>query len=96
MLLGAVVEVPLDPAALAVAGLDDPRPRRLQLLLGPPAIGDVADVAREEPTPLHGDARDRELDRELGPVRSEAGDLDPPVEDRGQLGGEVALQPAAV
>ncbi len=35
-LLGAVVEVALDPAPLLVARLDDPRPRRAQLLdLGP-------------------------------------------------------------
>ena len=35
-LLGAVVEVALDPAPLRVAGLDDPRPRGAQLLdLGP-------------------------------------------------------------
>ena len=35
-LLGSVVEVPLDPAALGVPGLDDPRPRGLHLCeLGP-------------------------------------------------------------
>ncbi len=37
-LLCAVVEVPLEPLPLGVAGLDDARARRGQLLRGPPRL----------------------------------------------------------
>ena len=46
-LLGAVMEVALEPSPCLVGGLDDPRPRRAQLRLGSLAVGDVAQVAGE-------------------------------------------------
>ena len=48
LLLGAVVEVALDPPPRLVGGLDDARARLPQLALGPAAVGDVAQVAGED------------------------------------------------
>ena len=48
LLLGAVVEVALDPAPRLVGGLDQPRPRFAQLPFGLEAVGDVAEVPGED------------------------------------------------
>jgi hypothetical protein len=69
-LLGPVVEVALEPPARLVGRLHDARPGRLQFGLLALALGDVAEVAREGRRPRHVDAGDRELDRELRPVRA--------------------------
>ena len=45
--LRAVVEIALDPLALSVRHLDEPRARRLQLVRGRHPVGDVAQVAGE-------------------------------------------------
>ena len=52
-LLGAVVEVPLEPAPRFVAGLDDPGSRRSDLLLLLPALGDVGARDEDDGTALH-------------------------------------------
>ena len=79
-LLRAVVQVALEPRAGRVGGVDDPRARRAQLRLGPPARGDVAQVADEQRRAGLGDPRDRELAGELLAVAAHRRDLDAAVE----------------
>ena len=67
VLLGAVVQVALEPAAGVVGGRDDPGARRAQLLLRGEPVGDVAQVAEEDRRGrrLALERGDRQLDGDL-------------------------------
>src|SRR5438034_9585248 len=80
LLLRAVMEIPLEAPPLRVRRLDQPRPRRPELRLCAFAVVDIAEKAGEHRRAGNVDARDRELDRELAPVRAHAGELEPRVE----------------
>ena len=86
VLLGAVVQVALDPAPGVVRRGDDAGARGAQLLLGGEPVGDVAHVAEEERAVavLALDRGDRQLDGELVAVAAHGGDLDAPVEQDGR------------
>ena len=49
LLLGAVVQVPLDPLPLVVLGLHEPSPRGPQVVDGGLQLGGQPDVAQHEP-----------------------------------------------
>src|SRR5436189_3369138 len=65
-LLGTVVQVPLESTALGVLRLDEPVPGGAELVLGPLAVGDVAEEASEDRQAWQPNPGDCELDRELG------------------------------
>ncbi len=96
-LLGAVVKVALDPAPLGILGLDDPRPRRADLLELRPDLrreplvlerepGHGAD-GRHSPRVLALDRGVVDEDREQLPVALEAGHSPPVVVGIRQLDG---------
>jgi hypothetical protein len=95
-LLGAVVEVPLDPLPFLVGDLHEPGARGAQRVLRPLSLGDVAEVAGERGRARKRDARDRQLERELGPVPAPARELEPPVEDHRRARLEEACEASAV
>lgn len=61
-LLGAVVQVALNPTALRVGPLDETRTGGAELGLRPPPVGDVSQVAGERRRAGQRDPGDRELD----------------------------------
>ena len=65
-LLRAVVQVPLEPPPLGVAGLDEPHARAAELGLVPRALADV-EARQEQPRVAlrHLDLRERPLDHDL-------------------------------
>ena len=69
---------------------------RAQLLVGAPAVRDVADVAGEQRRAVELGLRDRDLDREQRAVRSLALELDRVVDHPAVAGLEVAPHAAAV
>src|SRR6059058_3089953 len=75
-LLGAVVEVALEAPPFLVLRPEEPHAGGAEV-----ALGDVAYEAGEGGRSGQRDARDRELDRELGAVGAHAGDLEPLAED---------------
>jgi hypothetical protein len=95
-LLGAVVQVALDPSARVVAGLHDPRARLSELGLGGLAVGDVAEVAGERRWAGDVDARDPQLDRNDRAVRAHGRDFQAAVQQPRLLGRQVARQAVSV
>ena len=95
-LLRPVMEVALDPPPLCVGDLDETSARGAELGLGALAIGDVPQVAGERRRARQPDARDRQLDGELGAVLVHGGQLEPLVEDHRPLGLEEAREPLAM
>src|SRR5262249_60590027 len=87
------VQVPLDPLALCVSALDQPRPRRPQFAVGLLAVADVAEVAGKRRRPRKTNPRNRELEGELDPVLVLALELQPAVEDDRLLGFQEAGKP---
>src|SRR5213078_2065116 len=95
-LLGAVVEVALEAPPFLVLRPEEPHAGGAEVALSLLALGDVADEAGEGGRSGQRDARDRELDRELGAVGAHAGDLEPLAEDSRVTGVEVTGEPGAV
>ena len=96
VLLGSVMEVALESSSLTIRGIHEPLSGGPQLGLRLLAFCDVAEVPREERRARRADPRDRQLDRELGPVRAQPHDFDSPVEDRRHAGLEEAREPPAM
>jgi hypothetical protein len=88
-LLGAVVQVAGYPPASLVRGGHEPHPRLHQVLFGAPALGDVADVARERGPGGRPGAGHRHLGRELRPVGAHRRHLEPLVQDVPLSGGQM-------
>src|SRR6516164_6644401 len=80
-LLSAVVQVPGDPLTRRIGGGNQTRARDHQLLLGAPAIGDVADISDERRRSGQSGPGYGQLGRELAAVGAQGGYLNPAVQD---------------
>ena len=89
-----VVEVVRDAAGQPPDGVH--LLRLTQLVLELPALGDVAKKTREHRRAFGRKPRDRELDREFGPVRAHGRQLEPPADGPTFAGLQVARQAAPV